>query len=93
MKYFDWDPKKSGQLRDEREVGFEEVMLAIEEGNLLDVIEHHNKKKYPRQKLFIVNIHNYAYLIPFVEDEKKYFLKTIFPSRKMTLKYVIKKKT
>ena len=93
MKYFDWDIKKNAQLQEQRDIGFEEVVIAIEEGNLLDIIEHLNKKKYPQQKLFVVNINEYAYLIPFVEDEKKYFLKTIFPSRKMTQKYIMKKKT
>ena len=92
MKYFDWDLKKNEQLKREREISFEEAMIAIEEGNLLDIIEHPNRKKYPKQKLFVVNIHEYAYVIPFVEDEKKYFLKTIFPSRKMTREYIIKKK-
>ena len=92
MKYFDWNPQKSEQLRREREIGFEEVVIAIEEGDLLDIVEHPHRKKYPQQKLFIVNINDYAYVIPFVEDEKKYFLKTIFPSRKMTQKYIIRKK-
>jgi len=91
MKYVDWDSKKNEQLKREREISFEEAVIAIEEGNLLDVIKHPTKKKYPNQKLFVVNIHNYAYLIPFVEDEEKYFLKTMFPSRKMTRKYIFKK--
>jgi len=91
MKYVDWDSKKNEQLKREREISFEEAVIAIEEGNLLDVIKHPTKKKYPNQKLFVVNIHNYAYLIPFVEDEEKYFLKTMFPSRKMTRKYIVKK--
>ena len=93
MKYVEWDSKKNEQLKREREISFEEAVIAIEGGNLLDVIRHPNKKKYPNQKLFIVNIHEYAYLIPFIEDEEKYFFKTMFPSRKMTKKYIIKKST
>lgn len=92
MKYFDWDAKKSKQLRLERDIDFEEILIAIEAGNTLDIIEHPNKKKYPKQKVFIINVDDYAYLVPFVEDEKKYFLKTIFPSRKMTQQYIIRKK-
>lgn len=38
--------------------------------------------------MFIVNINNYAYLIPFTETEKEVFLKTIIPSRKGTKKYL-----
>ena len=41
--------------------------------------------------MFIININNYAYLVPFVEDEKEIFLKTIIPSRKATKKYLKKK--
>lgn len=92
MKYFDWDAKKSEQLRQERGIGFEEVLVAVNEGGIIEIVEHPNKKKYPGQKIFIVNINQYAYLIPFVEDKEKIFLKTIIPSRKATKKYIIKKK-
>ncbi len=56
--------------------------------SLLDTIEHPNKKKYQNQRIFIVEINDYAYLVPFVEDERIIFLKTIIPSRKMTKKYL-----
>lgn len=79
-------------MRVERDICFEDVIIAIESGALLDIIEHPDPRKYPNQKIFIVNIENYVYLVPFVEDEKKYFLKTIFPSRKMTKKYLIKRR-
>ncbi len=91
MKYIDWDKEKNELLKRSREVSFEEVVLAINGKGLLDIIENPNQKRYPEQKIFIVNIGNYAYLVPFVEDESKYFLKTIIPSRKMTKKYLIKK--
>ena len=90
MKYFDWSNDKNELLKIERDVCFEDVLLAIGTGELLDSVEHPKKEKYPNQKLFIVNINNYAYLVPFVEDEKKIFLKTIIPSRKATKKYIIK---
>ena len=90
MKYFDWNEDKNRLLKIEREISFEEVLIAIESGNLLDTIEHPKRGKYPNQKIFVVNINNYAYLVPFVEDEKKIFLKTIIPSRKATKKYIIK---
>lgn len=91
MKYFDWDQKKNEELKRERDISLEEVLVAIEEGNILDIIEHPNKERYPNQKIFIVKINNYAYLIPFVEDDEKIFLKTIIPSRKATKNYIIKK--
>jgi uncharacterized DUF497 family protein len=91
MKYFDWDSQKNQKLRQERDVSFEEILIAIEEGKILDIVEHSSRSKYPNQKIFIININNYAYLVPFVEDEEKVFLKTIIPSRKATKKYIIKK--
>ncbi len=88
MKYFDWDPEKSSWLKKERGVTFEEILIAIEEGDILDIVEHPNKEKYPNQRVFVVRLYEYAYLVPFAEDEEKIFLKTIIPSRKATKKYI-----
>lgn len=90
MKYFDWDKHKNEKLKVQREIGFEDCLVAIDEGRLLATIEHTNKKKYPQQRIFIVAIGAYVYLVPFVEDEEKIFLKTIIPSRKFTKKYILK---
>jgi hypothetical protein len=54
MKYFDWSPEKNEKITKERGIGFEEILIAIESGYLLDVVEHPNKAKYPNQKVFIV---------------------------------------
>lgn len=91
VKYFDWSEQKNAQLQRERDIAFEDIVIAIESGGLLDVLEHPNKKKYPKQKILIVNIDKYAYIVPFIEDKEKIFLKTIIPSRKATKKYIIKK--
>jgi len=91
VKYFDWSEEKNDLLKSEREISFEDVLIAIFEGKLLDVLEHPNKQRYPNQKIFAVDIGDYAYLVPFVEDDEKIFLKTIIPSRKATKKYLIKK--
>lgn len=93
MKYFDWDEEKNKKLKIGRDVRFEDIQTAIEEGRVLAAIEHPNKNKYPNQKVFIVEIEEYAYIVPYVEDEKKYFLKTIFPSRKMTKKYITERRS
>jgi len=86
MRY-EWSEEKNRLLKDSRNVSFEEVLLAIDEGRLLDVIPHHSPEKYPNQKLFIVRIRGYIYYAPFVEDEEKIFLKNIVPSRKYQKKY------
>ena len=90
MKYFDWNSQKNEKLRAERDIGFEDCLLAIEEGKILDILEHKNKKKYPNQKIFVLEINGYAYLVLFVEDKDKVFLKTIIPSRKATKEYLLK---
>jgi len=84
MKYFDWDVKKNEILRETRNISFEEIVFAIANDKLLDILEHPNTEKYPNQKLFIAEISDYAYVVPFIEDEEKYFLKTIYPSREAT---------
>ena len=88
MKYFDWDDEKNELLKRERGISFEEVVFHIENGDVLDVIDHPNAVKYQSQKVYILDIDGYAYLVPFVETQDTRFLKTIIPSRKMTRKYL-----
>ena len=75
-------------LRSERQVSFEDIVFCIQSGLLLDVLEHPNQEKYKGQKMFVVQVDEYAYLVPFVEDEREVFLKTIIPSRRATKKYL-----
>ncbi len=89
MKYFDWDKQKNILLKELREVSFEDVLAAIEEGRVLDDLEHPNKHRYSNQRIMVVEIDDYAYYVPYVEDEEKVFFKTVFPSRKATKKYLI----
>jgi uncharacterized DUF497 family protein len=88
MNLIRWNSEKNVCLKQERGVSFETVRLAIAQGLLLDVIEHPNQETYSHQRIFVVRVSEYAYLIPFVEDEETIFLKTIIPSRKMTDKYL-----
>jgi uncharacterized DUF497 family protein len=91
MKYFSWNEEKNELLREERQVSFEDIVFYIEQGFLLDVLEHPNQEKYKGQKIFIVQMDDYVYLVPFIEDDREIFLKTIIPSRKATRKYLIRK--
>jgi uncharacterized DUF497 family protein len=88
MRYFSWNEEKNELLKEERQISFEDVVFYISQGFLLDVLEHPNQEKYEGQKMFVVQIDDYAYLVPFVEDEHEIFLKTIIPSRKATKKYL-----
>ncbi len=90
MKYFAWDEDKNNLLKETRNISFEEIVLSLSNNKLLEVVEHPNKQKYPGQRIFIVEVRDYAYVVPFVEDEEKYFLKTIYPSREATNKYLNK---
>jgi len=92
VKYYDWNENKNEHLKLERDISFEDILIAIDSGNILAILEHPNKERYPNQKIYVVNVNNYAYLIPFIEDQKKIFLKTIIPSRKATKKYIIKQR-
>ena len=85
---FDWNEEKNNQLKKERNIGFERVILAIEEGCILDILEHPNKEKYGKQILIIIEINEYAYVVPAVRTEEYWFLKTVFPSRKYTDRYL-----
>ncbi len=84
-----FNSEKNELLKKDRGVCFEDVILAIEVGNLLDDIRHPNKQRYPNQDIFIIFIEmkNYVYLVPYVETENEIFLKTVIPSRKMTKRY------
>lgn len=88
MKYFDWDKNKNKILIKERTISFEMIVAYIQEKGVLDKVKHPNKKKYPHQYMYIIEIDKYVYIVPFVEDEEKIFLKTIIPSRKFTQKYL-----
>ncbi|MBU0710795.1 BrnT family toxin [bacterium] len=88
MKIFNWDNDKNEKLKVERGVSFEQVVLCIENEQLLDIIEHPNKEQYKNQKMYVVEIDNYAYIVPFVDKNNERFLKTVFPSRKYTKLYL-----
>jgi len=88
MKYFSWNEEKNELLKNDRSLSFEEVVFYIELGFLLDVLEHPNQERYKGQKIFVVQMEDYVYLVPFIESEDEIFLKTIIPSRKATKKYL-----
>lgn len=70
MPLFKWNDKKNECLRQDRGITFEEVVDHIAQGDLLDTIEHHNPTRYPGQRIFVVSMKGYVYLIPFVEDDE-----------------------
>ncbi|REL33506.1 DUF4258 domain-containing protein [Rhodohalobacter sp. SW132] len=93
MRYFNWNEEKNRLLKKSRNISFEEIVLSIDSGGLLDIVEHHDQSKYPNQKLLIVEVENYAYVVPFLLSDETYFLKTIYPSRKATQTYINKEES
>ena len=90
MKSFRWPPDKNGLLKQERGVSFEDITVAVEAGSLLEIVPHQNPTKYPRQKIMVVEVAGYAFLVPFAEEEDHFFLKTIISSRKATREFIAK---
>ena len=71
-------------------MSFEDITVAVEAGNLLEIVPHPNPAKYPRQQIMVVEVAGYALLVPFIEEADCFFLKTIIPSRKATRDFIAK---
>ena len=86
----EFNEEKNLLLKETRKISFEEIIEAIDKHQILDNIEHRDKKRYPGQKILIVKMKNYIYAVPYVIDKKReiIFLKTIYPSRELTKKYL-----
>jgi uncharacterized DUF497 family protein len=83
-----WNPEKNRKLIEERGISFETVVFSMQSGGLLDDMAHQNTENYAHQRVFVVTIDDYVYLVPYVESETDIFLKTIIPSRKATKHYL-----
>lgn len=88
MKVINWNAEKNQELMEARGVSFEDVVFYLQQGTLLDDLEHPNSEKYSNQRIFVLEIDEYVYLVPYVEDRNEIFLKTIIPSRKATKQYL-----
>ena len=88
MKTINWNTEKSVALKASRGICFEDVVFFIERGEILDDYLHPNQKAYPGQRIMVMSVAKYAYLVPYAENEEELFLKTIIPSRKATQRYL-----
>jgi uncharacterized DUF497 family protein len=87
MKYLNWDSQKNKILKSARGITFEEIAYLIESGQIIGIEENPGRSN---QKIYVLEIENYAFVVPFVENDKEIFLKTAFPSRKYTKRYGLK---
>ena len=88
MKAYAWNSEKNEQLNSERDISFEDIVVNIHLGNEVDIYDHPNQDRYPGQKISVVIVDDYVFLVPFVENDEEIFLKTIIPSRKATKQYL-----
>ena len=88
MKPINWNAFKNHQLIEQRGISFDDVVFYLQQGSLLNDIKHPNSAKYPNQRIFVVDIDGYVFLVPYIENQDEIFLKTIIPSRKATKQYL-----
>jgi uncharacterized DUF497 family protein len=88
MKVLNWNAEKNQELIEKRGIPFEDVSFFLQQGALLDDLEHSNSEKYTGQRIFVLEIDNYVYLVPYVENEDEIYLKTIIPSREAAKQYL-----
>ncbi len=86
--YYEFNPEKNSTLLQTRGICFEDVIALINAGKVLDVINHPNQAKYPGQKVYVIDVDGYCYIVPYVKNGDQIFLKTIIPSRKATRQYM-----
>ena len=87
MIYLNWSHEKNEILKAKRGISFEEIAYLIESGQILGIEENPQRSN---QKKYILEIEDYAFIVPFVERDNEIFLKTAFPSRKYTKRYSLK---
>jgi len=81
---FDWSDEKNEMLERARGVCFEDVIVCIGNGGVIDVIRHPNRDRYPNQNIIVLDAGGYVWLVPSVKSQGVRFLKTVIPSRKAT---------
>lgn len=80
--WLEWNPKRNEVLKRERGLGFEDVESAIENGDFIGDFLHPNQERYPKQRVLIVEINDYACVVPYIQEGNVRFLKTVYRSRK-----------
>jgi hypothetical protein len=87
-KIIRWSVLKNTQLKLEQNISFETILSPLDTDNVLADVEHPNLVKYPNQRIFVLLIVDYVYMVPYIENDEEIFLKTIIPSRKLTKQYL-----
>jgi len=86
-KIIRWNEEKNQLLQMQRKLSFEMVLDKIENEEILSRRSHPDVKKYPNQFIFVLELNDYICYVPFIENDKEIFLKTIIPSRKLNKEF------
>ena len=80
--YYEFNSEKNIILLETRGISFDDIIALINEGKILDIINHTNQIKYPGQKIYLIDVDCYCYLVPYIKTGEQIFLKTIIPCEK-----------
>ncbi len=92
MKRFEWNSEKNKEVKRRHGISFDEIVTVIKKGKRIKTITHPNQKRYPGQKIIVIKLKEYLYAVPYIEDEEKRFLKTLYPGRKLTKLFMKERK-
>ena len=84
---FERNEEKNKILQKKRGISFEQIANAIKNGQVVEILPHHNPEKYPNQNIFAILIEDYIYSVPFVLKNNVCFLKTAFKDRNLNKFY------
>jgi len=60
---FDWNQEKNKKLIESRNISFERIVIAIEEGKTRDLLMHPNQSKFGNQQYILVEIEEYIWVV------------------------------
>ncbi len=84
---YEWDSEKNEWLKKERNISFEQIIFHLLQGDVWKISDHPDQIKYPGQKIYLVVVEGYIYLVPHIIEKEYIFLKTIIPNSKATNDY------
>ncbi len=83
---FRWSHAKNLILQSERNLAFEDVVTAIEDGRLLADVQHPGRGR-EHQRILIVEIGEFVCSVPYVREGDVMFLKTVYRNSKFQRMY------
>jgi predicted DNA binding CopG/RHH family protein len=81
-----WDGERDRWLKKHRKTGFAPIVLRLEVGEILDILELRRRRQAGR--LFVVKLGSAAHLVPFTESAGDIALRNILPDALATERYL-----